>query len=98
MSIIKAFRDYMETHHPALTKEDWMADVRRFSPEELNSSNFNPLLLQEINEPITCWLFYYENSYREVVFLLQDKKGIKNIAISLLRNGEPVNPVSFQEL
>ena len=96
MSIIKAFRNYMEIHHQALTKEDWIADVRRFSPEELNSRNLKTLLLQEIDEPITCWLFYYENSYREVVFLLQDKRGIKNIAISLLKNGEPVHPVSFQ--
>lgn len=96
MCIIKDFRHYMEIHHPDLTKEDWQADVRKFSAEEMNDRNLKKLLLHEMNEPITCWVFYYDNSYDEVVFLLQDKRGIKNIAISLLKNGKPVKPVSFQ--
>lgn len=95
MCIIKEFRSYMKTHHLELIEKDWKVDVKQFSATELNSRNLKTLLLQEINEPITCWVFFHDNSYDEVVLFLQDKRRIKNIAISLLRNGKPVKPMSF---
>ncbi|WP_188455465.1 hypothetical protein [Virgibacillus oceani] len=95
MSVIKVFRNYMQEHHPHLEHEDWKADVRLLSAKEIQNVNIKALLPQEINEPITCWLFFYDGGLNHVVCLLQDKKGVTNLGISLLKNGEPVKPISF---
>ncbi|WP_067727848.1 hypothetical protein [Oceanobacillus damuensis] len=95
MSVIKVFRSYMAKHHPHLAYKDWKADVRLLSAEEIQNGNIKALLPHEISEPITCWLFFYDDNLNNVVCLLQDKKGVSNIGISLLKNGELVKPISF---
>lgn len=95
MSVIKVFRSYMKEHHPLLRDKDWKVDVRKLSVNEFHSGTIQSLLPQMWSEPVTCWAFYYEEYYQDVVFLLQDKRGVRNIAISLLKNGEPICPVQF---
>lgn len=96
MCIIQVFNDYMEGYHPHLMKEDWKADVRNLTEAEVSQGDIQSLLPTEKKGEIKCWYFYYDDSFVDMVFLLQDKRGVNNLAISLLQNGTPVCPITFR--
>ncbi|MFB1050662.1 hypothetical protein [Paraliobacillus sp. JSM ZJ581] len=95
MSVINVFRNYMAKHHPHLAHNDWKVDVRLVSVQDIPNEHLKAIIPKEITEPITCWLFYYDSGLNNIVCLLQDKRGVKDFGIGLLKNGELVNPISF---
>ncbi len=85
----------MEKYHSHLAYKDWKADVRLVLVQDIPNEHLKAIIPKEISEPITCWLFYYDSGLNNIVCLLQDKRGVKEFAISLLKDGELVNPISF---
>lgn len=95
MSVIKVFRSYMANNHPHLAHKDWQADVRLIPVQDIPNELLKAIMPKEISEPVTCWLFYYDDGLNNVVCLLQDQRGVKDYGIGLLKNGELVKPISF---
>ncbi|MHA6252424.1 hypothetical protein [Oceanobacillus sp. CAU 1775] len=95
MCIIQVFNGYMEEHHPHLLRKDWKTEVRTITATETNQGDIKSLIPAQKKEDIKCWYFFYDESFNDMVFLLQDKRGVNNIAISLMQNGIPVNPITF---
>ncbi|WP_374717474.1 hypothetical protein [Neobacillus sp.] len=95
MSVIRLFRNYIEEHHPHLSRKDWIADVRVISTKDIKNEDVKSTIPNEVTEELTCWIFYYDGGASNVVYLLQDKQGLQNIGIGLLKGGELVKPISF---
>ncbi len=95
MGIINLFRNYMEEHHPHLVWKDWKADVRTLSVDDISNEEVKAIIPEEYKQELTCWVFFYDGSASNVVYLLQDKQGLKDIGIALLIDGELVKPISF---
>lgn len=95
MSIIGLFRNYMAEHHPHLARKDWKADCRVISVNDIRNDELRASIPNEFRGELKCWLFFYDGGASNVVYLLQDKQGIKNLGIGLLKEGELVKPISF---
>jgi hypothetical protein len=95
MSIINIFRNYMEEHHPHLARKDWKVDVRTLSVDDISNKEVKATIPDEHKQELTCWVFFYDSSASNVVYLLQDKEGLQDIGIGLLKGGELVKPISF---
>lgn len=95
MSVINVFRTYLEKHHPHLAEKDWQADVRTLSVDDIRNTKVKASIPDEDKARLTCWIFFYDGGTSNVVYLLQDVQGLKNIGIGLLRDGELIKPVSF---
>lgn len=95
MSVINVFRNYIEEKHPELVLKDWKIDERALSVDNIRNEVLKSVIEWIVNEEIKCWVFYYDEGPSNVVYLLQDKKGMKNIGIGLLKDGELVKPISF---
>lgn len=95
MSIISVFRNYMEEHHPHLAWRDWKADVRALLANDIRNEELKASIPNEFREELTCWVFFYDGGASNVVYLLQDKQGLQDIGIGLLKDGELVKPISF---
>ncbi|HDR7314295.1 hypothetical protein ACRS52_19035 [Bacillus cytotoxicus] len=44
---------------------------------------------------LKCNVFFYEGGTKNIVFLIQDERGVNNIVIGLLKNGELVHSISL---
>jgi len=95
MSVIRLFRNYIDEHHPKLAEKDWIVDVRVISASDIKSEDVKATIPDKITEELTCWVFYYDGGERSIVYLLQDKQGLLNIGIGLLKDGELIQPISF---
>jgi hypothetical protein len=95
MSIIRLFRNYIDEHHPHLAGKDWIADVRVISVSDIKNEDVKATIPNEITEKLTCWVFYYDGDASNVVYLLQDKQGLQDIGMGLLKDGELVKPINF---
>lgn len=95
MSIIRVFRNYMEEYHPYLAAKDWKADVQTLSVDDISYEEVKALIPAEYKQELTCWVFFYDSGVSNVVYLLQDRKGLINIGICLLKDEKSVKPISF---
>ena len=95
MSIIKVFRDYLEAYHPYLAGKDWRVDVQPLSVDDISYEEIKAFIPTEYKQELTCWIFFYDGGVSNVVYLFQDKKGLTNIGICLLKDDKPVKPISF---
>lgn len=95
MSVIKVFRNYMEEQHPHLAYKDWKVDVRPISADDIRNEELKASIPVAFKEELTCWVFFYDGGTSNVVYLLQDKQGLRNLGIGLLKDGELVKPISF---
>lgn len=95
MSIINVFRNYLSEYHPHLALKDWKADVKTLSMDDISNEEIKAIIPEEHKQELTCWVFFYDGGASNVVYLLQDKQGLKDIGIGLLKDGELVKPISF---
>ncbi|PGT88755.1 hypothetical protein [Bacillus sp. AFS040349] len=95
MSVINVFRNYMEEHHPHLAWKDWKVDVRVLLADDIKNEELKASIPNEIKGELTCWVFFYDGGASNVVYLLQDKQGLQDIGIGLLKDGVLVKPISF---
>lgn len=95
MSVIKVFRNYVEEHHPHLACKDWKVDVRVLAVDDIRNEEVRSSISLESYQKLKCWIFFYEGGASNVVYLLQDKQGLQDIGIGLLKDGELVKPISF---
>jgi hypothetical protein len=95
MSVIRVFRNYMEEHHPHLACKDWKVEVRVLSVDDIRNEKVKASIPNENKQELTCWVFFYDGGASNVVYLLQDKQGLTNIGIGLLKDGELIKPISF---
>lgn len=95
MSVIKVFRNYMEDQHPHLAWKDWKVDVRAVSANEIRNEELKASIPVEFKEELTCWVFFYDGGASNFVYLLQDKQGLQDLGIGLLKDGELFKPISF---
>lgn len=95
MSIVKVFRNYMEGYHPYLADKDWKVDVQTLSVGDIRHEEVNALIPAEYKHELNCWAFFYDGGLSNVVYLFQDKQGLTNIGICLLKDDKPVKPISF---
>lgn len=95
MSIVKVFRNYMEAYHPYLADKDWKVDVQTLLMGDIRHEEVKALIPAEYKQELTCWVFFYDGGASTLVYLLQDKRGLKNIGICLLKDDKPVKPISF---
>jgi hypothetical protein len=95
MNVIRLFRNYIDEHHPQLAGKDWIVDVRVISVSDIKNEDVKATIPNEITEKLTCWVFYYDGNASNVVYLFQDKQGLQDIGIGLLKDGELVKPISF---
>lgn len=95
MSVIRLFRNYIDEHHPQLAGKDWLVDVRVISFSDIKNEDIKATISNEIKEKLTCWIFYYDGGASNVVYILQDKQGLQDIGMGLLKDGELVKPISF---
>ncbi|MEB6551148.1 hypothetical protein MXL46_19060 [Heyndrickxia sporothermodurans] len=95
MSVIRLFRNYIDEHHPHLAGKDWIADVRVLSAANIKNEAVKSTIPGEFTEELTCWIFYYDGGSTNFVYLLQDKQGLQDIGIGLLKDGELIKPISF---
>ena len=95
MSIVKVFRNYMEDYHPYLANKDWKVDVQTLSMGDIKHEEVKALIPAEYKQELNYWVFFYDGDASNVVYLFQDKKGLTNIGICLLKDNKPVKPISF---
>ncbi|NEY18567.1 hypothetical protein G4D61_01105 [Bacillus ginsengihumi] len=95
MSIINIFRNYIEEHHPHLAWKDWKADVRVLPADDIRNEELKARIPNEFKGELKFWILFYDGGASNVVYLLQDKQGIENIGIGLLKEGELVKPISL---
>ncbi|MFK9091708.1 hypothetical protein [Bacillus salipaludis] len=95
MSVIKVFRHYMEEQHPHLAYKDWKVDVRAISADDIRNEELKASIPVEFKKELTCWVFFYDGGASNVVYLLQDKQGLRDLGIGLLKEGELIKPISF---
>lgn len=95
MSVIKVFRNYLEEQHPHLANKDWKVDVRAISADDIRNEELRASIPVEFKEELTCWVFFYDGGALNVVYLLQDKQGLQDLGIGLLKDGELIKPISF---
>ncbi|ACK96945.1 hypothetical protein CN498_23675 [Bacillus thuringiensis] len=95
MSIIRLFRDYIEEHHPHLAEKEWIVDIRTLSATMIQNEEVKAMIPNEIKDELKCWIFYYNGGVSNIVYLLQDKRGLLDIGMGLLKDGELVKPISF---
>ncbi|MFP7458284.1 hypothetical protein SFC52_06675 [Niallia circulans] len=63
--------------------------------DDISNEEVKATIPEENKPKLTCWVFYYVGGASNVVYLLQDKHGLKDIGIGLLKDGELVKPISF---
>lgn len=95
MGIIELFRDYIEDYHPHLAEKEWIVDVRTLSATDIQNEAVRATIPSEITGELKCWVFYHDGGKSNVVYLLQDKRGSKDIGMGLLKEGELVESISF---
>ncbi|WP_377863696.1 hypothetical protein [Bacillus sp. R86525] len=95
MSIIGLFRNYIEEHHPHLAEKEWIVDVRMLLVTEIQNGEGKAIIPNEIKGELKCWIFYYNGGSPNVVYLLQDKRGLQDIGMGLLKAGKLVKPICF---
>ncbi|HDR4858358.1 hypothetical protein CON17_08595 [Bacillus thuringiensis] len=95
MSIIRIFRNYIEEHHPHLAEKEWIVDVRTLSTTDIQNEDVRAMIPNEIQEELKCWIFYYNGGASNVVYLLQDKQGLRDIGMGLLEEGKLVKSISL---
>jgi hypothetical protein len=95
MSVISVFRNYMEEHHPHLVWKDWKVDVRAIAVDEIRNEEIKASIPVEFKVELKCWVFFYDGGASNLVYLLQDKQGLQELGIGLLKDGELVKPISF---
>lgn len=95
MGIIELFRDYIEDHHPHLAEKEWIVNVRMLSATDIQNEDVKATIPSEVTKELKCWIFYYNGGTSNVVYLLQDKRGLQDIGMGLLKKGELVKPISF---
>ncbi|MEI2368773.1 hypothetical protein [Niallia circulans] len=95
MGVISVFRNYMEEHHPHLARKDWKVDVRAVSADKIRNEELKASIPFEFKKELTCWVFFYDGGASNVVYLLQDKQGLQDLGIGLLKDGELIKPISF---
>lgn len=95
MSIIKLFRFYIEENHPHLAWKDWKADRRVISIDDIRNEDLKASIPEEHKQKLTCWVIFYNGVTSNIVYLLQDKQGLRDIEIGLLKNGERVKPINL---
>lgn len=96
MSIIELFRNYIEEHHPHLAEKEWIVDVRMLLATDIQNEDVRAMIPSEIKGELKCWIFYYNGGASNVVYLLQDKQGLQDIGMGLLKEGKLVKPTSLQ--
>lgn len=95
MSVISVFRNYIEEHHPHLAWKDWKMEVRVLSADDIRNDEIKASIPNEFKQELKCWVFFYDGGVSNVVYLLQDKHGLQDIGIGLLKDGELVKPIRF---
>lgn len=95
MSVIRVFRSYLEENHPHLVMKDWKVDVKVVSLTDIQNEDIRATIPSEITGEVTCWKFFYAGAASNIVYLIQDKQGLQDIEIVLLREGELIKPISF---
>lgn len=95
MSVISVFRNYIEEHHPHLAWKDWKVDVRAVSADKIRNEELRASISFEFKKELTCWVFFYDGGASNVVYLLQDKQGLQDLGMGLLKDGELIKPISF---
>ncbi|KIU10048.1 hypothetical protein SC09_Contig28orf00214 [Bacillus subtilis] len=63
--------------------------------DDIRNEEVKAAIPDENKPELTCWVFFYDGGASNVVYLLQDKQGLKNISIGLLKDGELIKPISF---
>lgn len=97
MSVIRLFRDYLVENHPHLIVKDWKVDVKVVSVTDIQNVDIKAIIPSEVKEEIICWMFFYDGGASNIVYLIQGKQELQNIGIVLLKEGEPVKPISFNK-
>ncbi|WLP64226.1 hypothetical protein Q9G86_27035 [Bacillus thuringiensis] len=95
MGIIELFRDYIEDYHPHLAEKEWIVNVRTLLVTDIQNGDVKATIPSEVTGELKCWIFYYNGGTFNVVYLLQDKWGRKNIGIGLLKKGVLIKPIRF---
>lgn len=95
MSVIRVFRSYLEENHPHLVVKDWKVDVKVVSLTDIPNEDIRATIPSEITGEVTCWIFFYDGSASNIVCLIQDKHGLQDINIVLLRESKLTKPISF---
>ncbi|MCY9337104.1 hypothetical protein MOF28_01930 [Bacillus haynesii] len=85
MSVIDVFRKYMDEYHPHLALKDWQVDFKTLSSNQIINDEVRDNIPEEFKLDLKCWIFFYDGDTSNVVYLLQDKQGLKNIEIGLLK-------------
>ena len=78
----------MEEHHPHLVWKDWKVDFRVISAENIMDEEVKASVPNKFKGELTCWVFFYDGGATNVVYLLQDKKGLQDLIIGLLKDGD----------
>lgn len=94
MSNIDVFRKYLKEYQPNLISENWMVNLEIMERKELPNKELRNLIPPKMQQ-VRCLIFFYIGEEKNVVYLLQDKQGLQNIGIGLLKDGELVKPISF---
>ncbi|WP_252183566.1 hypothetical protein [Rossellomorea vietnamensis] len=63
--------------------------------DDIKNEQVKASIPNENNQELKCWIFFYDGGASNVVYLLQDKEGLENKGIGLLKDGELVKPISF---
>ncbi|RBP94757.1 hypothetical protein DFO70_104400 [Cytobacillus firmus] len=85
----------MEEHHPHLVWKDWKVDVRSLSANDIRNEEIKASVPNEFQGELTCWVFLYDGGVSNVVYLLQDKQGLQDLGIGLLKGDELIKPICF---
>ena len=95
MSVIRVFRNYIEEYHSHLATKDWIVDVRAISVDKISNRNLKEVIPVGFKGELMCCIFFYDGGASNFVCLFQDKQGLQNLGIGLLKEGKLIKPISF---
>jgi len=96
MDSICTFRSYINKYHPEIASKDWLVNV-----EVLNRGDFAIKELKKLipngMEKVRCLVFFYIGRDKNVVYLIQDIRGARNIAINLAKDDVLVHSLKLNK-
>ncbi|WP_117148877.1 MULTISPECIES: hypothetical protein [Paraliobacillus] len=94
MSVMDIFWVFIYKYHPKLAIYDWLVDSQLVRREDIVSNEVRAMVPEGMIN-VNCFVFFYKGGTKNVVYLLQDNKAEKSIAIGLLKNDELVNAIKL---
>lgn len=97
MTAIELFKKYMNRYWSELMNDNWMVSVTTFKRSNIFHEKLKELIPDDL-EYGRCLVFYNSEEKRNEVYLFQDERGEKNLAITFMTDDILVHAIAIETL